>query len=232
MWKGHCVGRPAALIIVAIGWIVVMALSSRAQAETTYTPAVSLSQRYDSNVFYSAKQFLPPGTQLWDLVSTLATEVQALNKSRAGDTEVKAGVNGNAYAYNTDLAYVSTDVSARSDLSPWMHELLPGLHLRLSDAFRYTPEPPAFLTGGTPGQSDVFARGVQTTRANTYSNIFSAAGEYPFSRSVELRTNYTYSIRRTGRSFVNLESSVGQRCSKSVLRYHGAQCHNGPSVQA
>ena len=67
-----------------------------------------------------------------------------LNKSRLGDTVVRAGVDGNAYAYNSDLAYVSTNVLASSDLSDWAQELLPGLKLRISDAFRYTPQQPAF----------------------------------------------------------------------------------------
>jgi hypothetical protein len=188
--------------MLAIGSIAGMAVGSRAQAETEYTPSVSLSQRYSSNVFYSAKQNLPPGTQLWDLISTLGADVKILNKSRMGDSEVSAGVNGNAYAYNSNLSYASTNVFARSDVSNWANELLPGLQLRISDAFRYTPQPPAFLTGGTPQQTDVFARGLQARQANSFSNSLSTDGDYSFSRSVGLRANYTYSIMRFGRIYV------------------------------
>jgi len=188
--------------MLAIGSIAGMAVGSRAQAETEYTPSVSLSQRYNSNVFFSAQKTLPPGTQLWDLITTPGAEVKILNKSRLGDTEVRAGVNGNVYAYNPKLSYASTNAYARSDLSNWANELLPGLQLRISDAFRYTPQPPAFLTGGTPEQTDVFARGLQARQANSLSNSLSTDGDYSFSRSVGLRANYTYSIRRVGRIYV------------------------------
>jgi hypothetical protein len=210
IWKGHCIGRRVTLIMLAIGSIAGMTMGSRAQAETTYTPSVRFSQRYDSNVFYSPKEFIPPGTQTWDLVTTLGADVKVLNKSRLGDTELRVGVNGNAYAYNSDLAYGSAHVFAASDLTDWMNELLPGLKLRISDAFQYTPEPPAFLTGGKPEQSDTFARGIQAFRANTYSNNFSVDGGYSFSRSVGLRANYTNSIRRIGSRFVTTPTTTGQ----------------------
>ena len=201
-WKWHCIGRLVALFMLAIGSIAGMTVGSRAHAETTFTPAVNLSQRYDSNVFYTPKRFLPPGKQEWDFISTLSTGLKVLNKSRLGDTEVQTWVNGNVYAYNTNLSYASTNVLATSDVSDWMNELLPGAKLRISDAFQYTPEPPAFLTGGKPEQSDIFARGVQGYRANTYSNNLSADTGYSISRSVGLNANYTYSIRRVGSTFV------------------------------
>ena len=130
--------------MLAIGSIAGMAVGSRAQAETQYTPSVSLAQRYNSNVWNTAVSRIPQGKQSWDLVTTLGTEVIILNKSRLGDTEVRAGVDGNVYAYNTDLSYASGGMRATSDLSNWAQELLPGLKLRISDAFRYTPNQAAF----------------------------------------------------------------------------------------
>jgi hypothetical protein len=176
--------------------------NSRLHAETHYIPAVNLSQRYDSNVFYAAKEFLPPETQQWDFVTTLSAGLKVLNKSRVGDTEFQGFVNGNVYAYNTSLSYASTYLNATSDVSSWIQELLPNARLRLSDQFMYTPEPPAFLTGGKIAETDILARGVQGFRANTFSNNVSADAEYYISRSVGLRTVYTYSIRRSGSGFV------------------------------
>jgi hypothetical protein len=184
-------------------------LNSPALAETKLTPLLNLSQRYDSNVFYSPKEFVPPGGQSWDLVTTLGAGLKVLDKSRLSDTEATIGVNGNAYAFNTDLAYVSTNVFLASDMTDWAHQLVPGLKLRLSDAFLYTPEPPAFLTGGSPAQSDVFARGIQAYRANTFSNTLSAQAGYSFSRSVGMRANYAYSIYRIGQLYVTAASAGG-----------------------
>jgi hypothetical protein len=193
------VGWRAALVLLVIGSIVE---GVPVHAETHYIPAVNLSQRYDSNPFYAPKEFLPPETQQWDFVTTLSTGLKVLNKSRVGDTEFQGFVNGNVYAYNTSLSYASTYLNATSDVTNWVRELLPGATLRLSDVFQYTPEPPAFLTGGKIAETDVFARGIQGYRANTFYNNLSADGGYSISRSVGLKTSYTYSIRRTGSFFV------------------------------
>jgi hypothetical protein len=172
--------------------------NSRLHAETHYIPAINFSERYDSNVFYAPKEFIPPEKQQWDFVTALSAGLKVLNKSRVGDTQVEAWVNGNVYAYNTNLSYASTYLNATSDVTNLLHDYLPGARLRLSDVFQYTPEPPAFL-----GETDIFARGIQSYRANTFSNNVSADGDYSISRSVSLKTVYTYSIRRVGSSFVS-----------------------------
>jgi hypothetical protein len=201
--------------MLAIGSIAGMAVGSRAQAETEYTPSVSLAQRYDSNVYSTAQKFVPRGSQSWDLVSTVGANLALLNKSRLGDTELRAKVDGNVYAYNTNLSYASTNVLASSDVTDWAHELLPGLKLRISDAFRYTPQQSAFLgqgirpsTGSLQNEPDVLFRGLQGARANTYLNNFFTNGSYAFSRSVGLRVDYTYSIFHVGRLFVNNQVGI------------------------
>jgi hypothetical protein len=185
-------------MLLAIGSIVETSLGLPVHAETHYIPAVNLSQRYDSNAFYAPKEFLPPGRQAWDLVTTLSGGLKFQNTSRIGNTQVEAWVNGNAYAYNTDLAYWSTYLNGTTDVSSWIQELLPKAQLRLSEQFMYTPEPPAFVTAG----SDTFARGIQGFRSKTFSNNVSADAGYSISRSIGLRTTYTYAIRRTGTFFV------------------------------
>src|ERR1043165_9310049 len=198
--------------MLAIGSIAETAVGSRAQAETEYTPSLSLAQRYDSNVFSTAKVFVPRGSQSWDLVSTVGAKLALLNKSRLGDTSLRAGVDGNVYAYNTNLSYASTNVLASSDVTDWALELVPGLKLRISDAFRYAPQQSAFMgmgarpiTSGTSLQNepDVLFRGLQGARANTYSNNFFTEAGYSLSRSVGLRADYSYSILHIGRLFVN-----------------------------
>src|SRR5688572_26457028 len=105
LWKRHVVERFTVVMILAMSTTV--GSGSRIHAETHYIPAINFSERYDSNVFYTAKEFVPPDAQQWDLVSTLSTALKVVNKSRVGDTEATASVNGNVYAYNTNLSYVS-----------------------------------------------------------------------------------------------------------------------------
>ena len=173
--------------------------ASRVGAQTTVTPSVSLSERYDSNVYYAPRGDVPQGKKAWDYVTTAAAIVDVVDKSRFADSLLRAGVNGNAFVYNSDLAFYSTAVSASSDMTRGANELVRGLGLRIYDSFRYTPEPPAFLTGGQPpGTSDIYSRGIQGYRANTYSNVLQVKSDYSLNRSFSLSTNYSYSIFRRG----------------------------------
>jgi hypothetical protein len=159
-----------------------------------------MSESYDSNIFRTTRSGVPRGRQHWDFVTTAAAIVDVEDKSRLADSLFRAGVNGNAFAYNTDRAFVSGSLFATSDMTRGVSELVRDLRLRISDSFRYTPESPAFLTGGHPADTaDLYTRGVQGYRANTYSNTLSAYSGYTLSRSFSLNTNYSYSIFRTGR---------------------------------
>jgi hypothetical protein len=130
-----------------------------------------------------------------------------VDKSRLADSLLRAGVNGNAFVYNSDLAFVSTNVFAASDLTRGVSELVRGLRLRISDSFLYTPEMPAFLYGGHPEDTaDIYAGGIQGSRANTYRNILLAKSDYSLSRSFSLTTNYSFSMFRRGRSDSTSES--------------------------
>src|SRR4029079_10820012 len=140
--------------------------------------------------------------------------------------EIRAGVDGNVYAFNTDLAYASGNVRATSDMSDWANELLPGLKLRISDAFRYTPNQAAFPIGGNPQQgvtpqpSHIFTEDMEPARANTWSNSLSTDGDYSFSRSTGLRANYTFSMLRFGRVYVTQVAPSG------ALNYFDTTAHN------
>ena len=156
---------------MALGIGIVFA--SRVGAETTFIPSVSLSERYDSNVLRTTRSSYGPGVQPWDFVTTASATVDVVDKSRLADSLLRAGVNGNAFVYNSDLAFVSTDVFAASDMTRGVSELVRGLRLRITDSFRYTPEMPAFLEyGGHPDDTaDIYSGGIQGSRANTYRNI-------------------------------------------------------------
>ena len=184
---------------MALGIGIVFA--SRVGAETTFIPSVSLSERYDSNVFRTTRSAYGPGVQPWDYVTTVSATVDVVDKSRLADSLLRAGVNGNAFVYNSDLAFVSTNVFAASDMTRGVSELVRGLRLRISDSFLYTPEMPAFLYGGHPDDTaDTYSGGIQGSRANTYRNILSANSDYSLSRSFSLTTNYSFSMFRRGRS--------------------------------
>ena len=188
---------------MALGSGIVFA--SRVGAQTTVIPSVSLSEKYDSNIFRTTISSIPPGRQKWDFITVAGVTVAVANKSRLGNSNLWARVDGNAFVYNSDMSFYSTNVFASSDLTQGVSELVRGLKLRISDSFRYTPEAPAFLTGGHPDDTaDVYSRGIQGVRANTYKNVLLANSDYSLTRSFSLTTNYAYSIFRRG----NIDATV------------------------
>ena len=193
------VGKSGILLTMALGIGIVFA--SRVGAQTTFIPSVSLSEKYDSNVYRTTASDIPLGSQRWDFVTTTAASVDVVNKSRLADSLLRAGVNGNVFVYNPELAFVSTSVFASSNLTRGVSELVRGLRLRITDSFRYTPEVPAFLYGNHPEDTgDTYSGGTPGSRANTYRNIVSANSDYSLSRSFSLTTNYRYSMFRKANS--------------------------------
>ncbi len=201
-----------ALVAFFMCAIVVIDAISRpwsAHADTKIIPSATLSERYDTNVFFAPPEFLPPGQRRSDFVSTIAGGMQVIHKTRDVEASFLGGADGNAYAYNTGLNYFSTNAEAYANLDGWVGQLTEGAHLLVSDRFRYTPEQPSFLTG-TKAQAfeDPFLRGIQGFRANTFSNTAAVNGEYPLFRGVGLQGSYSFSTYRIGSILVLTNSGA------------------------
>jgi hypothetical protein len=170
--------------------------------DTTITPSLTMTERYDSNIFVAPQRFIPPGVKKWDFVSTVSPGVQFLNKNSQTQTELNAGVNGNLLVNNPELNFYSGYVNGSADLSGWMSELIRGTKLKISDAFQVTPEQPSFVSSAPIGSSDVFARGIQPVRARLYTNTAGVAGSYAVSRTVDVFGEYSFSILRVAEVFL------------------------------
>jgi len=165
---------------------------------TSFIPALSVGERYDSNIWFSPAEFLPPGTQLWDFATTVQGSVKALHKDKNVEVSLNGGVDVNTYVYNKGLNYLSTRADLYSNLNGWAERLAKGAQLRVYDYFRYTPTSPGFLSGGTVGTEDPFLRGIQSFRANTYSNTVNTDGVYPVYRGLGVQGQYAFSLYRVG----------------------------------
>ena len=177
---------------------------------TSIIPALSVSERYDSNVWYAPAQFLPPGTQLWDFVTTLQGSVRALHKDKDVVASLVGGVDGNVYAHNKGLNYISTRVDAYANLNGWAEHFAKGAQLRIYDYFRYTPTSPGFLNGGATNTQDPFLRGIQSFRANTFSNTLNTDGFLPVFRDIGIQGGYAFSVYRVGSPINTTQSGAIQ----------------------
>jgi opacity protein-like surface antigen len=172
---------------------------SLVHAETNIIPSLTVSERYDTNIWLAPAEFLPPGTRLDDFATTMAGGMQVLYKERDIEASLNAGGDFNAYVYNPGLNYFTTRVEGYAQLDGWIQRLIRGAHLRVAESFRYTPESPGFATGVKGGVvDDPFLRGLQSFRANTYSNTTSVNGSVPVYRALALDGKYSFSVYRVG----------------------------------
>lgn len=160
-------------------------------------PSLSVSERYDSNVFFV------PGQNREDFVTTISPQVRVEEKARLLSGSLQAGATAETYANNPGLNYVGVNVGLNLSLDNAVKRWIPRASLQVTDFFAYTPQPPAFLNpeAQAAGQSDVFARGIQPVRADSYRNTSTVAGSYVLSPRVSLQASYAYSFNRFGKTF-------------------------------
>jgi hypothetical protein len=226
LWCRKCVlvrerQRLAIATLILCGIVLVAGASwpPPVYGETRIIPSVSVSERYDTNVYLAPPELLPPGQRRSDFVTSLAGDVQLHHKSRDVEASLTGGANLNGYVYNTDLNYVGTSVDAYAKLDGWVGRLAENAKLQVSDRFLYTPEPPGFITGvKTPAGDDPFSRGIQGFRANTFSNTASASGSYPVFRGLSLQGSYAFSFYRVG-SILALTSTGASFFDTNVHSY-------------
>jgi len=167
-------------------------------------PSVQVSQRYDSNVFYTSRSQLQ-GLTREDFVTTVIPQVRGLYTDHENLVKVNvvAGAAGSYYANNTGLSYVGANAGMVIDMSDLLSQWRPGTRWTVSDTFFYSPQPPAFLVGDQSGApANPLVGGFQATRANTHSNSVNTLFEYPLSMTVKLSGSYTHSFIHYGASQV------------------------------
>ncbi len=181
---------------------------SAAWAETRLIPAVSVSERYDSNIFFAPAGSLG-GLKPWDVVTSVTPTLQVLDKTRDVETTLSLGGSGNLFVNNPKLNFFSAQAAGSLKLDGLVGQVLPGLKLRISDGFAFTPEAPNFVPAGTPAPTEnVFARGIQTVRANTFTNSASAVASYPITKSWSVHGDYLFSIFRVGNILFEQSTAV------------------------
>lgn len=176
---------------------------SQREPETTLVPSLSLSERYDSNVFFV------PGMQLEDYVSTARPELKIEHHGRYAEGSLFGGVTAEQYVKNPGLSYIGYQAGLNLDLDRLVRRMSPRVGLEINDYFRYTPNPPSFMAPETGNVvSQAFVEGIQAARANSYYNLGKAKGTYALTSTTTLAATYTNQVMQFGTRFAS--PGVGQ----------------------
>ncbi|MDQ6735016.1 MAG: hypothetical protein M3Z35_13040, partial [Nitrospirota bacterium] len=193
------------VLVVAIASMYITLSPAYGQTKTDIIPSISVSERYDSNVYFtSTKQ------DASDYVTTISPIVNIRRQSRLIDLSGSLLASGNFYVRNPSLNYASITANVSASLDSLMARFVKRTTLSVNDYFTYTPQPPAFYappaSGAGAGGPENFARGIQAVRANSLVNVFGMNGSYVIDPTISLIGSIRHQYMRFGSAFA---STVG-----------------------
>ena len=174
--------------------------------EWELVPSLCVSERYDSNVFFST-------SATHDYVTHVAPKVLVKHAGEYASGTLEATGMNETYARNPGLNFLGGGGTLSLSLDRTIKRFLPNASFGITDSVRYTPLPPSFVNpvaGTSPidpiNAQDAFARGVIAFRTNTFSNTGGANLAYMISPRVNIDFAYSSALTRYGSS--DLQRSV------------------------
>lgn len=211
---------------------------SRSPPGTLFIPLLSISERYDSNVFFVPKT---PGLHLEDYVTRVSPQLFVQDNRSFAYSTINVGATGEYYAVNQGLSYIGYNAGVSMNLSPLVERYFPGATFRVADAYTYTPNPPGFLNGnnqysGIVGNdilselpiSDQFINSLQAFRVNTKSNALTVNGSFPLTPTIGVQGVYSYAVLEFGETF------SPQQQQSSGVKFNSLNTHTitvGPTAK-
>ena len=175
-------------------------------------PALLISGRYDSNVFFTPAI---QGVRREDYTTVVHPQLFVRDNGRLVSTTVNAGVIGEYFTVHPGLSYVGFNGVVGLDFDNLVRRWVHGASLYFRNFTYYTPAPPSFLTGGSRAYNplteqdpagpltpeDTYIRGFQLQRVNTLTNQSTIGGLYPISSTTNLIAGYSFAFINFGRQY-------------------------------
>jgi hypothetical protein len=121
-------------------------------AQTIIIPTITVSETYDSNVFYTPKSTLPPGSKPEDYITTATPMINVAHNGSLIRGNLSVGALITRYIENTDLNYTGYNTAGRLDLSQLANKEVSRriINLSVTGTYQYTQTLSQF--GNTGGQ--------------------------------------------------------------------------------
>src|SRR5262249_7659654 len=110
-------------------------------AQTIIIPALSVSEAYDSNVFYTPKSQLTPGEKPEDFITFITPQISVAHGDQFIRGSLTAGAVIGEYVNNPQLDYTGFNTAGALDLTGLAHREVSRriTTLTLRGTFQYTP---------------------------------------------------------------------------------------------
>lgn len=171
-------------------------------AQTIIIPTLSVSETYDSNVFYTPKTLLGPGFKAEDYITRVIPQINMAHAGPSVNGSLSVGANISKYVNNPSLDYTGINTAGQLDLRRWANSFSQRISaLSLRGTYQFTPSLSGFgaTTGGalgtgygTTGVSSPVDTGLIANRASLHNINVGITGGYDLSRNTSLTASYSY----------------------------------------
>ena len=190
-------GAVAFLTLLIVQW----ALSTVVSAQTAIIPSLTISERYDSNIFSAPKSLLSPDSKPEDFITTVTPQINIIHEG----ARIRGRLFGSGlmtkYLHNPSRDFTGYNVGGQLDLRDVAQQVSQRItSLRMRGTYRSTPSTTGFgATGGGLGagfgstSGGVLETGQVTNRASRQIYSLGVGGGYQLTALTTLDATYDYS---------------------------------------
>lgn len=170
-------------------------------AQTLIIPSVSVSETYDSNVFYTPKTLLGPTQKPEDFITTVTPQINIAHSGSLIRGSVMMGGLVTKYLHNPNLDFTGLNAGGQLDLKETANKVSQRITtLAVRGTYQFTPSTSGFgaTTGGLgtgygATSGGPLNAGLVTNRVSTHAYNLGVTGGYQLTRVTTLTANYNYS---------------------------------------
>ena len=189
-------GAVALLTLLIVQWV----LSTVTFAQTLIVPSLSVSERYDSNIFFAPKSLLSPDSKPEDFITTVIPQLNLIHQgSLMSGTLTGTGLM-TKYLHNSSRDFIGWNVGGQLDLANAAHRVSQRITLlTVRGTYRSTPITTGFgAAGGGLGTGfgstagGVLDTGQITNRVSRQVYTLGVAGGYQLTGLTTLSAAYNF----------------------------------------
>ena len=190
-------GAVALLTLLIAQWV----LSALVSAQTSIIPSISVSETYDSNVFYTPKSLLSPNNKPEDFITRVMPQINMAHAGSLMRGSLSVGGVVTRYLHNPNLDYNGINASGQLDLKDSANKLSQRItSLTVRGTYQFAPSTSGFAatTGGGLGtgfgstSGGVLDTGLVTNRTSTNAYNLGLAGGYQLTPTTTMSGGYNY----------------------------------------
>jgi hypothetical protein len=205
-YRDVTLGRQGAVALLTL-LIAQSVLSTHVSAQTIIIPSLSVSETYDSNVFFTPKSLLAPNQKPEDFLTRVTPQINMAHANSLMSSSLSVGGLVTKYLHNSNLDYTGINAAGLLDLTNAANQVSQRItSLTVRGTYQFAPSSsgfgaaPGVGTGtgiGVGGQNTLLGgalnNGLVTNRVSTHRYTLGVGGGYQLTPTTTLNGTYNYS---------------------------------------